>query len=151
MRLNNQGFAITGILYTLFILFLLILLSILGAISSKRNMLQQSISSEEDSFTGTNLNLTQAELIQIMKDNKAPVTGKYVFTITDIETKCFTYLNAGEPLVNETRTYSPGDCNDYNKLEMELQTVYSFDENGEEWLKWTIKSLQKQCGYPLFL
>lgn len=124
MKLNNQGFAITGILYTLFILFLLILLSVLGSVSLKRNMLQQSISSQEDSFEGTLLSTNQ--LTEIVNSNITTVSGKYVFSIEGIDTKCFAYLKRGITLDDESITYTPSDCNDYEQT-LTLEEVYSFE------------------------
>lgn len=43
MKLGNNGFAITGILYTIFILFLMILLSVLGGLNTKRQLLEKNI------------------------------------------------------------------------------------------------------------
>ena len=55
MKLNNKGFAITGILYTVFILFLLIITSVLAGLQLKRTMLERSIILLEDSYIGENL------------------------------------------------------------------------------------------------
>ena len=79
MKLNNKGFAITGILYTLFILFLLILISILGGLSARRLMLEKSIEALETSYEGKDDN---AQIKEAIETKKAPVTGKYVFNIT---------------------------------------------------------------------
>ena len=38
--MNNKGFAITGILYTIFILFIMILLSILSGLNTRKNILE---------------------------------------------------------------------------------------------------------------
>jgi len=56
MKLNNKGFAITGILYTVFVLFLMILLSVLSGLNIKRQILEKNISNikedlEEDCKT----------------------------------------------------------------------------------------------------
>lgn len=124
MKLNNKGFAITGILYTLFILFLLILVSILGGLSSKKNMLEQSIISQENSFIGTKIEPAEKAL----KDNITIVTGKYVFSISGVEnTKCTAYLKRGINIKKEKITYIPGNCNEYEQT-MILEEVYSFEK-----------------------
>ena len=127
MKLNNKGFAITGILYTLFILFLLILVSVLGGISLKRNMLQQSIIGQEDSFTGEPL--TRDEIQVIIDDplKIAPISGKYIFSIDGLETKCFAYLKEGISLNNESIIYTPSICNDNYNQTMTLEEVYKFE------------------------
>ena len=48
--MNNKGFAITGILYTLFILFTMILLSVLATMSAKRTSLEKTIIGLENSY-----------------------------------------------------------------------------------------------------
>ena len=106
MKLNNKGFAITGILYTVFILFLLIITSVLAGLQLKRTMLERSILLLEDSYIGENLYESEAGKEKIKNINKtksgdndpreAPVTGKYIFNIrnnfySDAETKDFPY------------------------------------------------------------
>ena len=48
--MNNKGFAITGILYTLFTLFVMILLSVLATISYKKTVLEKTITKLEDDY-----------------------------------------------------------------------------------------------------
>ena len=80
MRLNNKGFAITGILYTVFIMFLLVLTSTLAGLQSRKTMLERSIMSLENSFNGNDNN--EQELIRKINENKtAPVTGRYTFVL----------------------------------------------------------------------
>lgn len=71
--MNNKGFAITSILYTIFVLFLLILISILFALNNQNNLMRKSIESLEDDY----VKLTE------LKDNEsgatAQCTGKYIF------------------------------------------------------------------------
>lgn len=126
-KLNNKGFAITGILYTLFILFLLILVSVLGGLSLKKNMLEQSISSLEDSYLGTLYD-------EYDKDNitKAPVDGRYQFTFEESDGKiitCYSYLKKGTDLTSDTITYIPNDCNIYDdKKNLKLTEIISFEK-----------------------
>lgn len=131
MKLNNKGFAITGILYTLFILFLLILVSVLGGLSTKKNMLEQSVVSQEDSFIGTSLNAEQINAVIDIENATVTVTGKYIFNakeeVTGKEITCTTYLKKGTKL-NDI-TYIPNDCNEYKeKLIFTLNAVYSFEK-----------------------
>ena len=80
MRLNNKGFAITGILYTVFIMFLLVLTSTLAGLQARKTMLERSIMSLENSFNGNDNN--EQELIRKINENKtAPVTGRYTFVL----------------------------------------------------------------------
>lgn len=53
VKLNNKGFAITGILYTVFILFLMILLSVLGGLNAKRKLLEKNIENLKESLEET--------------------------------------------------------------------------------------------------
>lgn len=134
MKLNNKGFAITGILYTLFILFLLILVSVLSGLSIQKNMLEQSVASQEDSFIGTSLNAEQIN--EIIDKKTATVTGKYIFNakeeLTGKEIICTAYLKKDTSLNNGTAnniTYIPNDCNEYEeKLIFTVTEVYSFEK-----------------------
>ena len=76
--LDNRGFAITGILYTLMVLFLLVLLSVLNGLSSRKTMLEKSTEVLEDSYLGDDSKAK--EDIEYVNTNKiAPRDGKYVF------------------------------------------------------------------------
>lgn len=125
MRLNNKGFAITGILYTLFILFLLILVSVLSGLSSKRRFAAYSLNKLEDSYTGV---LQESSVITDANSSKiAPVTGKYIFKTDPDNKTCVAYFKKGASLDSETITYIPKDCNDY-EFTFEVTEIYSFEE-----------------------
>lgn len=89
MRLNNKGFAITGILYFVLIMFLMIISSLLLVLKTRINRL-------------TDLNDTINEEVELKeKDINEEFTsyitsfrGKYIFEITDsagVKT-CYSYL-----------------------------------------------------------
>lgn len=113
--MNNKGFAITGILYTLFILFLLILISILSGLSIKKNILSHSINSLENSYLGKEITITNR--------NNAQVDGKYVYILkytnaenggTETTHTCTTYLKKGTDMtIKSNMTFTPKDCNNY--------------------------------------
>ena len=67
-RLGNRGFAITGILYTLFILFLMVLVSVLAGLRTRKNVLESSTSVLEESFLGSNVE--QNDYINYVKTNE---------------------------------------------------------------------------------
>lgn len=137
--MNNKGFAITGILYTLFILFLLISVTLLGALSTKKNMSQQSINNLEKSFQGKIYTPDEQNITQ------APVDGKYIFTVqfeadsedenTTVPTNytCYTYLKKKtdislDSLNSEAITLIPQDCNNYRIASVTLDKIYSFEQ-----------------------
>lgn len=142
-RMNNRGFAITSILYTLFILFLMILLSVLGGLRTRKDMLESSTSVLEESFLGSNVK--QNDYINYVKqEGKAPVDGKYVFELDDNSQKvmCSTYLHKNDVISNDEReklNLIPSDCNDYvytlvfddsdlQGMKLKLIQVYSFEK-----------------------
>ena len=88
--LNNKGFAITGILYTLFILFSLVLVSVLAGLSSRLSFLEKSVVSLEDDYK------LGEEVSVDVSISEAPVDGKYVFTYNG--NRCYTYLKKGTDL-----------------------------------------------------
>lgn len=141
--MNNKGFAITGIIYTLFILFLMILLTVLTGLSSYQRLMINSTRSLENSFEGEKIDDDPS--IDNIKDNGyAKYLGKYIFRIDengdgeidDNDTmECSTYLKKGTMFNgdNTTKSFSksiaklsPNDCNDYD-VKMELVRVYSFE------------------------
>lgn len=89
MRLNNKGFAITGILYFVLIMFLMIISSLLLVLKTRINRL-------------TDLNTTINEEVELKeKIVDEPIDsyitsfrGKYIFEITDSEgvKTCYSYL-----------------------------------------------------------
>lgn len=132
--MNNKGFAITGILYTIFTLFMLILSAILANISFKRSTLSLSTTELEDDFSLVEIeNLNDGYIKDATGTYSAKYDGKYIFLLTYIEKEegttntvtCSTYLKKGEniPLENikasgvnnpaENFTLIPADCNNY--------------------------------------
>ncbi len=132
-RLDNRGFAITGILYTLFTLFILILFSILSGLQVKKQMLEKNTEKLEESYKGKDV--TENNKIGISKAQnaqKALVKGKYVFQLSNDSKKiqCYTYLNKDDPLTVNDITFVPSDCNDYKgdtNIEFNLLNIYSFE------------------------
>ena len=124
-QLDNNGFAITGILYTLFVLFLLILITILAGLSYKKNILEHSVSIEEGSFEGALL--SQEEVTNASSNGIAPVKGKYIFLVQNSTTQCVTYLDKGDSLVQNEITFIPQSCNGAG-LQLNLTKIYSFEK-----------------------
>lgn len=129
MNLNNRGFAITGILYTLFILFLLILVGVLAGLSNYRTLGAESIVSLEDSFSG--IKIDGEEFNSIKSSEVAEYFGRYKFKVDgEDNVYCFAYLEKGTSFSSDninSITFSPNDCNDYKSL-LTLYEVYSFEE-----------------------
>lgn len=132
--MNNKGFAITGILYTIFVLFMLIIAAVLANISFKRKALSLSTAEFEDDFSLTQIDPLETGYYTDESGNYyAAYDGKYLFELTykistEIETKtliCSTYLKKGDniPLINNPTlgdsnpaknfTLIPADCNNY--------------------------------------
>lgn len=81
-KLDNKGFAITGILYTLFILFILLMFSILNGLQSKKQMLEKSTVKLEESFKLKDVtNDSKVGIIKANEEGKALISGKYTFEI----------------------------------------------------------------------
>lgn len=142
-QLGNQGFAITGILYTLFVLFLLVLMSVLTGLAQKKNILERTISSFDNDYLGTMVyeeGTTPTDDIKTSLSNQiAPVTGKYYFKAsqiapdhTSITYQCTSYLKKGDSLqINSgTLTFIPDDCNRYTIDNLEVIRIYSFEKEG---------------------
>lgn len=136
--MNNKGFAITGIIYTLFILFLMILLTVLAGLSSYQRLMVNSTRSLENSFEGEEIindpSDEYVDLDTIKNDKKAYYLGKYIFKL-DNGLECLAYLNkdtefsgyiTAKSFSENVAKLSPSDCNDYD-LNMELINVYSFE------------------------
>lgn len=100
--MNNKGFAIIGILYTILILFLMIMLSVLAGLNTRKNFMEKSISSFQDDYLGSNVVEGYVSSANMYK--KAPVTGKYVFSnnSSDNSLECYAYLKAGDNFNSKT-------------------------------------------------
>lgn len=96
--MNNKGFAIIGILYTILILFLMIMLSVLAGLNTRKNFMEKSISSFQDDYLGDEIK--QSYVLSANTYKKAPVTGKYVFSNNSLE--CYAYLKAGDNFNSKT-------------------------------------------------
>ena len=100
--MNNKGFAITGVLYTIFILFIMVLLSILSGLNQRMILMEKSISIYTDSYKATNDTENNKCNITTMNNQKiAECTGKYVFGIKNDKTICITYLKKGTSFTNQ--------------------------------------------------
>lgn len=100
--MNNKGFAIIGILYTILILFLMIMLSVLAGLNTRKNFMEKSISSFQDDYLGDAKNSSYVSSANSSKT--APVTGKYVFSnnSSDNSLECYAYLKAGDNFNSKT-------------------------------------------------
>lgn len=128
--MNNKGFAITGIIYTLFILFLIILLTVLSGLSTFQKLMINSTETLESSFLAKKIDTNELE--EIKQSGIAKYRGKYIFEFTqeeneELKFECSTYLDKGADLKNENIIFSPKDCNDYD-INMVLVGVYSFEK-----------------------
>lgn len=123
--MNNKGFAIIGILYTILILFLMIMLSVLAGLNTRKNFMEKSISSFQDDYLGSdvidnyNSDYNSDNLIS------APVTGKYVFQQVDSEISCYAYLKVGTVFSSVNLKCSDGNNINWHNG-MELLSIYEF-------------------------
>lgn len=157
--MNNKGFAITGILYTIFILFMLLISAALANISFKRSTLSKSLAEFENDFALSKIDLLENGYKIEDGSYYASFDGKYIFELTyklenDLNYKtilCSTYLNKNEeiPLVNNPTlgednpakdfTLIPRDCNKYYyeiifegasaEQKMLLKEIYKFKDS----------------------
>lgn len=92
MKLNNKGFAITAVLYSLLILFLMLFLATIKILNSERNRLEKIANTVETSSVYMDKKDINEE---ISKDGYyvTPYRGKYIFSINDSNTDdCYVYL-----------------------------------------------------------
>lgn len=128
--MNNKGFAITGILYTIFALFLLIIVAALANLSFKVKILSTSVTELEDELAQTLVSSVSEAGDKELKEgngfikdinNKyyAQYDGKYVFTLYlngREPVTCTTYLKKTTEIPSETDfsekvVFIPNDCN----------------------------------------
>ena len=75
--MNNKGFAITGIIYTLFLLFLTILLSVLSVLNRYQTLMVNSTKDIEVSYEG--ICISKNNLIKDLDITEDK--GKYIFDV----------------------------------------------------------------------
>ena len=95
MKLGNNGFAITGILYTIFILFLMILLSVLGGLNTKRQLLEKNIEDINNKIEQK----CESKDISLSNNIVTTVTGMYVIKVNVYQFT--TYISKGKQLTNK--------------------------------------------------
>ena len=95
MKLGNNGFAITGILYTIFILFLMILLSVLGGLNTKRQLLEKNIEDINSKIEQK----CESKDISLSNNIVTTVTGMYVIKVNVYQFT--TYISKGKQLTND--------------------------------------------------
>ena len=125
--MNDKGFAITGIIYTLFIIFLMVLLSVLSGLKSYQRLMSNSISGLENSFEGIKLEGTEYANNAIEEDGTINYSGKYVFKSGS--NICTTYLNKGIN-INSTIYFIEGNCSftiSKDSLNLENTYIYGVD------------------------
>ena len=118
-RLNNKGFAITGILYTVFIVFLLIMLSVLSLLRIKKNMLEKSLEVLEGSFDGKKMDIEAIKNFNSgSSEDKGKInnTGKYIFYVNGDFEETVSCDGAEWPNCSIKSFTVPSD--DYYKLEI---------------------------------
>ncbi len=101
MKLNNKGFAITGILYTLLVLFLITLISVLAELNTRKKIMEKSIETLEDKYEFISCGHTTEE-------KEAPETGKYIFKGANT---CYAYIAKGATLEPTNIQYTTSNCN----------------------------------------
>ena len=94
--MNNKGFAITGILYTIFILFIMTLLAILSGLNTRTKLLQQSLKTFQNDYIKDDTTKVNNSDITTMNNNKKTLySGIYKF-----QSGCISYLKKGMSITN---------------------------------------------------
>lgn len=106
MKLNNKGFAITGILYTLLVIFLISLISLLSELNTRKKIMEKSVETMEDKYEFIRCgNKTTSQ--------EAPETGKYIFLKNSAsEERCYTYIPKGASINPNKLQYTTASCNE---------------------------------------
>lgn len=113
MKMNNKGFAITGILYTLLILFTLTLISVISVLNTRNKILEKASQKIEYKKSWNCIN-----------DNILRITakkGKYIF-VDNNNNECYTYLAENTLLEPNELTFTTSTCN----LEKETLTLKGY-------------------------
>lgn len=88
-KLNNKGFAISGILYSIMVLFLMLLLSILGILGSRKATLDKSkkdvLESLNSKYANSSFNFKHRDITIINRDNKDDIMYALMDGVTAID------------------------------------------------------------------
>ncbi len=127
--MNNKGFAITGILYTVFVLFIMTLFAILTGLNTRLRLMQKSIISFEDDYSLIDANnlVGTGGITGISFSDPVPYTGKYVFAYTS-GALCITYLTKGTSFTNATFIGDSGCKNAVQNGSANLVALYNFNK-----------------------
>jgi len=136
--MNNKGFAITGILYTIFALFILLIFAALTNLSFKRQVLATSVAKMEEELAMELLETEEAPYETINNSNYAKYDGKYVFELSytfeekQHTTVCTAYLKKGDEIPQEVGDdffLIPNDCSKYPEYKIEVDKNSVAEEN----------------------
>ena len=138
--MNNKGFAITGILYTIMILFTMTLFAILTGLNTKMKLMQKSTESfNNDYITNSSNIITQTDdagqqetnnEVETMNTTKTAIyNGKYIFTYTESGNikYCIKYLSKNKSFNDNSISFIKNDTTCKSKINnLILETVYVF-------------------------
>ena len=126
--MDNKGFAISGIIYTLCILFLIILLTTISGLNLLQKLKVNSVQNFEEVFKGRKME--SEEFLYLNEFKVAPVTGKYVFQVTKVDeeviNECVAYLKRETNIISDYPTFFPNECNE-GISSIRLVEIYVFD------------------------
>ena len=124
--MNNKGFAITGILYTIFILFIMTMLAILSGLNTRMKLLEKSVISFQEDYELTEV--TDSTDINTMNQQRTALyDGKYVFNTTSSQ-PCTAYLKKSTSF--DSITFIEKDCTN-DKQNIALKKAYKFKKENE--------------------
>lgn len=131
--MNNKGFAITGILYTIFILFIMTLLAILSGLNTRLKLMEKSVMSFQDDYSQKNNLVTTSNDNDISFRTNALYTGKYIFKVINSEQNndkfCILYIRRGANIKDNSNFINNDnfDCREYlNNGKLSLVALYKF-------------------------
>lgn len=128
--MNNKGFAITGILYTIFILFIMTLFAVLAGLNTRLKLTQKSVMSFENNYSLDDENnlFSGNSNENINYRDTALYTGKYVFVSNqNPNLQCFTYLNRGKSFTSATFLGDNNCISDVSEGKAHLVALYKFN------------------------
>lgn len=119
--MNNKGFAITSILYTLFILFMLTLFAVLSGLNTRDKLMSKSVEKYESEH---NYSYNYYSGDYSSYGNVAKSDGLYIFT-NSTGYSCSAYLKKGTDFSNITfiRKSVDDSCDKYNN-DFSLSGIY---------------------------